>query len=125
MILRGRSKLASTKNTEELVISLARAAESKKAEDIVILKIGELLRVCDYFLIITSTSSPQADTLVETIREEAKKRKIKVFKSSISRSNDWILLDLGDIVVHIFSEEGRKYYQLDRLWKDAPALKVG
>ncbi len=117
-------ELARTRNTEEVVISLARAAENKKAEDIVILKIGELLRICDYFLIMTSTSPPQADTLIETIREEAKRRSINVFKSSISKSNDWILLDLGDIVVHIFSKEGREYYQLDRLWKDAPVLKV-
>lgn len=118
-------KLASSQNLEEIVIDLARAAESKKAQDIVILKMSELLRICDYFLIMTSTSAAQADTLVDVITKEAEKRGFKVFKSSISKSTDWILLDLGEIVVHIFSKEAREYYQLDKLWKDAPTLKIG
>jgi ribosome-associated protein len=101
----------------------AQAAASKKGDDIVILDVGAVLVITDSFVI---TSAPN-DRLVRTIAEEVERR-IKdaggpaPLRVEGLREAEWVLLDYGDFVVHVFMEETRRFYDLERLWADAPRV---
>lgn len=106
-----------------LAATAARAANDKKGEDTVVLDVGPLLSITDAF-VITSGSN---DRLVRTLAEEVEAQ----VKQALGRSPlrveglsdaHWILLDYGDVVVHVFHEETRRYYDLERLWSDADRL---
>ena len=106
-----------------LVLEAAEAASSKKAERIVILDVSELLVITDHFLICNGNNDRQ----VRTIADEVEKRlleshKVKPFRREGQREGRWILLDYVDFVVHVFGPEERDYYDLERLWSDAPRL---
>lgn len=106
---------------------MASAALDKKAIGVILLDVANLIGVCDYFLIMTASSSQHTDALTDELERRAKELSLKTSGLSIlsiSRDMDWTLLDFGDIVVHIFSEEARNFYQLERLWKDAPMVNV-
>jgi ribosome-associated protein len=98
------------------------ALEDKKAEDILLLDIKELVSFTDYFVICTATSSRMlnalADGIVEKTRVDHKR------KGRIEGSPDagWMVVDYGDIVVHLFDDELRRYYKLEELWKDGKVL---
>jgi ribosome-associated protein len=101
----------------------AGAASSKKADDILVLEVGDIISITDYF-VIASASNPR---LVRTIVDEVE-RVMKEEASLAPRGTEglddasWVLLDYGDIVVHVFLDETREYYDLDRLWADAPRV---
>lgn len=99
--------------------SLLEAAMDKKAVDPVVLEMASLLGICDYFLILTSTSSTQTDALVDHLEKRAAELGLKRGLRA-SRSEEWTLLDFGDVIVHIFTPESREFYRLETLWKDAP-----
>lgn len=84
------------------------------------LEMDEFLKVVDYFIILTASSSIRAQTILETIDKKSKELKLKKFGLSGNKNSDWLLLDLGDIIVHIFSEKGRDFYRLEKLWGNAP-----
>jgi ribosome-associated protein len=101
----------------------AQAAASKKADDIVILDVGEVLVITDTFVI---TSAPN-DRLVRTIAEEVEKQLKEHGRGGPRRIEgmreaEWVLLDYGEFVVHVFLEETRRFYDLERLWSDAPRV---
>jgi ribosome-associated protein len=101
----------------------AQAAASKKADDIVILDVGEVLVITDTFVI---TSAPN-DRLVRTIAEEVEKQLKEQGRGGPRRIEgmreaEWVLLDYGEFVVHVFLEETRRFYDLERLWSDAPRV---
>ncbi|MGQ0803656.1 MAG: ribosome silencing factor [Actinomycetota bacterium] len=101
----------------------AGAASGKKADDILVLEVGDIISITDYF-VIASASNPR---LVRTIVDEVG-RVMKEEASLSPRGTEglddasWVLLDYGDIVVHVFLDETRAYYDLDRLWADAPRV---
>jgi len=101
----------------------AQAAASKKANDVVILDVGEVLAITDSFVIASASN----DRLVRTVAEEVE-RKIKEaggpapLRIEGLREAEWVLLDYGDFVVHVFLEETRRFYDLERLWADAPRV---
>ena len=102
----------------------AQAAASKKGDDIVILDVGAVLVITDSFVI---TSAPN-DRLVRTIAEEVERRIKEVggpapLRIEGQREAEWVLLDYGDFVVHVFLEETRRFYDLERLWADAPRVE--
>ena len=101
----------------------AQAAASKKGDDIVILDVGAVLVITDSFVI---TSAPN-DRLVRTIAEEVERRVKEAggpapLRIEGQREAEWVLLDYGDFVVHVFLEETRRFYDLERLWADAPRV---
>lgn len=101
-------------------IEAARAADEKKALDTLILEVGPVLAITDLFVITSATN----DRLVRTIAEEVERRVKEVGGPSPIRTEGlddarWVLLDYGDFVVHVFLEEARHYYDLERLWSDA------
>jgi ribosome-associated protein len=97
------------------------AALDKKAFDIDVLAVGGLTSIADYFVLASATSERQAssvaDNIVEKLREELGVRPLLVEGSTPGR---WVLLDFGDFIIHIFTEETRRFYGLERLWGDAP-----
>ena len=101
----------------------ARAAASKQAEDIVVLDVSRLIVITDHFVICTATSSRQIKSVIEEI-ERALKEQLGVRPARREGEGDagWWLLDYIDVVVHVFGPEERAFYDLERLWRDAPRL---
>jgi ribosome-associated protein len=97
-----------------------RAAADKKARDLVVLDVGALLSITDYFVICSANSDRQVGTVVDEIERKLKDAGIKPLRSEGDPAGGWVLVDYGDFVVHVFTEEARAFYDLERLWKDAP-----
>lgn len=111
-----------TKRTDE-VLDAAEAAAGKKAEDIVILDVSQQLVITDHFLICSGHNERQ----VRTIADEVERRLLelhrrKPLRREGGREGRWVLLDYVDFVVHVFHTEARSYYELERLWSDAPVV---
>jgi ribosome-associated protein len=101
----------------------AAAASAKKGEDIIALDVGDILSITDAFVIMSATNTRHVRTIVDEI-EKAMKEHASVRPTSVEGLDDatWVLLDYGDIVVHVFLDETRAYYELERLWADAPGI---
>jgi ribosome-associated protein len=105
-------------------VAAAQAAAAKQASDIVILDVRELIVITDYFVIASGSSDRQVRTLVEEIEKGVRERlDVKPVRREGEDGWQWVLLDYVDVVVHVFSEEQREYYDLERLWRDAPRLE--
>lgn len=107
------------KEAEKIALEAAKLADDKKARDIVILDISELSVVTDYFVIASANSSTQVKAVADNIEEKLKEAGINVLRREGIREGRWVLLDYGDVVVHVFQDEERDYYNLERLWGDA------
>ena len=112
------------KDSRKFVMDAAGAADEKNALDIQILNIDKLSNIADYFLICSAVSVRQTKTIAEEIVKKLKSVGERPFKSAGVDKGEWIVIDFGHFVVHIFTEEMRDYYQLERLWKDAPKLEL-
>ncbi len=114
-------KLESLPQTVRLAVE---AAQSKKAAGVTVLDLGKLGAFTDYFVICTSFSTPQT----QAICDEVEKQLHAIGRTPSHRegrhSGEWALLDFGGLVVHAFSEQGRRYYDLERLWRQAPRLAI-
>lgn len=104
--------------TKDTAIKIVKVLDEKKAEDIKLIKISELTVLADYFIIANGTSNTHVRALAEEVEDALAKEDI-LPRSIEGRSTGWILLDYGDIVVHVFTPADREYYSLERLWKDA------
>jgi ribosome-associated protein len=114
-----------TLDNTESVARAAQAAATKKAEDIVVLDVSRLLVITDYFLICSGNSERQVRAIVEEVeRRLAETHGVKPVRREGERESHWIVLDYIDFVVHVFSREQREYYDLERLWSDAPVIPV-
>jgi ribosome-associated protein len=102
----------------------ARAALDKKALDLVVLDVQSISNVTDYFLVCSGRSTTHLKTISEAIREELKAAGVRPLHAEGMAESGWILLDYGDVLMHVFLEDTRAYYALERLWGDAPALPV-
>ena len=98
------------------------AAQDKKARDIITLEIKKLSTIADYFVIMSAGSTAQAQAIADYIEEKLLERQRAVLRREGYNRANWILLDFGDVVVHIFKEEDRRFYNLEQLWGDAPSL---
>ena len=106
---------------KELAILAAKAASDKKARDIRVLTMTGLTIVTDYFVIASATSTTQAQAVADNIEDElAKAGYFPSHREGYSEAQ-WILLDFGPVVAHIFVDEAREFYNLEGLWADAPA----
>jgi ribosome-associated protein len=97
----------------------AQAADSKQAKEIHVLDLREISSFADYFIIATGANSKQIQTISDEIEMVLKKHGERPASVEGFTHADWILMDYGDYVVHIFSEKARVYYDLERLWRDA------
>ena len=108
--------------SRELALAAARAASAKQAEDVVVLDVRKLIVITDYFVICTGTSERQVRTIVEAVEKQLREMGEKPVRREGETENRWVLLDYIDVVVHSFAEEEREYYDLERLWLDAPRI---
>jgi len=99
-----------------------KAGQAKKGEDILVLDLRELTSFTDFFVIVTGNSSRQNAAIVESIEQDLKKKKTRPLGIEGKEVAEWILMDYGDFVVHVFSRRAREYYSLEKLWGDAPRV---
>ena len=106
------------------VSTAARAASAKKAEQTVVLDVGEVLSITDAFVITSARNRRQVLTIAEEVEAQVKATGGPA-PIRVEGLNDaqWVLLDYGDFVVHVFLDDVRRYYDLERLWADAPAVE--
>lgn len=105
-------------------IKIAHAILEKKAEQILVINVGRIIGITDYFIIATVLNPVQAEAVIDAVEETAENLGLEVIGTSGNKESSWILIDCGDVVVHLFSEEGRNYYRLESLWKDCPTYEV-
>lgn len=109
-------------DTAEAATAAASAIDDKKGLDLVLLDVSKVIVVTDVFVIATGTSRRHVKTLAEEIEANLKLLDRVALRREGVEEGNWVLLDFGDIVVHLFDEETRRYYDLERLWRDAPRL---
>ena len=100
------------------------AAQEKKADDILVLNLQELTSFTDYFLIVTGSSHRQIASIADGVERSLRSMKRRPSHIESFPRGEWILMDYGDFVVHIFTPKSREYYDLERLWGDAQKLAV-
>jgi len=121
---KSRSIPAALLETEDAVMIAARAAVDKKAVDLAVLDLREVASFTEYFLICTGASTRQVQAISNAIEESLLQRSKRPLHIEGYSSAEWILLDYGDFIVHVFSQASRKFYDLERLWRDAPRVEV-
>jgi len=109
---------------EEVLQTVVQAAHKKKALDIRVLDVRGLSMVTDYFVICSGNSRTQVEAIADAIQEDLEPLGITIFSLEGKKEGRWVLMDLGDIVVHIFHRDDREFYQLERLWGDAPLVNM-
>jgi ribosome-associated protein len=102
----------------------ARAALDRKAIDLVVLDVQALSNVTDYFLVCSGRSTTHLASITEAIRAELKEDGVRPLHAEGTTDSGWVLLDYGDVLMHVFLEDTRAYYALERLWGDAPSIPV-
>jgi ribosome-associated protein len=112
-------------NSRELAVIAAEAASDKKADDIVAINVAELLVITDYFVIATGNTNIQVRAIADEVEDQLRERgHAKPIGREGESEGRWVLLDYGDIVVHVFQPEERGFYRLEKLWGDAPRLAL-
>lgn len=100
------------------------ALADKKAEDIKIINIEEVSVLADYFIIASGTNRNQVQAMADNVEEELHKAGYPVKQTEGYRSANWILMDFGDIIVHVFDSENRLFYDLERIWRDGKEIQA-
>ena len=108
----------------EMAVVLARALDSKKGQDIKVLKTGDLTTLADYFVLCTATSSTQVKAMSDACEEAVEAHGERVHHIEGHRGGTWLLMDFSSVVVHVFTDEARKFYGLERLWSDAQEVDL-
>ncbi|MGV3487553.1 MAG: ribosome silencing factor [Tuberibacillus sp.] len=106
--------------SKELAYRLAAVADDKRARNIVILDMRGISTMADYFIICHGSSEKQVQAIAREVKDVAAKENIDLRRMEGFESARWVLVDLGDVIVHVFHKDDREYYQLEKLWGDAP-----
>ena len=109
---------------KEVALEVTKALDAKKGMDIKLLRINEVSSLADYFLICTGTSNTHVKTLCDYAEYTMEQLGEPMLGREGHRGNSWELLDYGSVVVHVFTEEARKFYDLERLWADAEVVDL-
>lgn len=109
-------------DTRHIATAIANAADEKKAEEILVLGLSKLLYFTDYFVICHASNDRQVRSISENIQVRMKEAGVRPLQISGEAEGRWVLLDYGCVVVHVFLEEARRFYDIERLWKDAPIV---
>ena len=113
-----------TRETEDEVRIAARAASDKKAADIVALDLRQLASFTEFFLICTGTNTRQVQAISNEVEEQLRKAGKRPLHIEGYSGGEWVLLDYGDFIVHVFSAASRRFYDLERLWRDAGRVEI-
>lgn len=105
-------------NSKEMALTAYEALNEKKGEDIKIIDIREISVLADFFIIASGNNSSQVNALVDNTEEQLHKAGYCLKQREGQPNGSWVLLDFGDIIVHVFDKENRLFYDLERIWKD-------
>ncbi|AVK62398.1 ribosome silencing factor [Lactobacillus sp. CBA3606] len=101
-----------------------KAADDKRAEDIVALDVAEVSLMADYFVVLSADSRRQVQAIADNIVSEIRQAGSDVKSVEGRTAGEWILVDAGDVIVHVFQKDARQHYNLEKLWSDAPLVAV-
>ena len=116
--------MAASERARELLRVAAVAADSKQGEDLVALDVSGPLPLTDIFLLVTGRNERNVTAIAGEIEDKLIESGAKPLRREGRAEGRWVLLDFGDLVVHVFHEEDRMYYSLERLWKDCPVIPL-
>lgn len=108
----------------EQVSIAAKAADDRKAIGLTVLRLIEITEFTDYFVICTGNSTRQTQAIADSITDRLKEIRVRPLHTEGYNTGEWILIDYGTFVAHIFTEESRKFYDLERLWRDAEKVSI-
>ncbi|MBW1605689.1 ribosome silencing factor [Lactobacillus sp. Sy-1] len=111
-------------DSKEKVEVVVKAADDKRAHDIVALNVEQISLMADYFVIMDASSSRQVKAIAEAVVDESEKAGINIKQVEGKNESNWILIDLGDVIVHVFQKEQREFYDIEKLWSDAAELDI-
>ncbi len=114
--------MSASERALELAEAAVAAAADKKANDIVVLDVSDQLVITDLFVIASAPNERQVEAIVDGIEERLRRSGVKPVRREGAREGRWVLLDFVDVVVHVQHNEERRFYGLDRLWKDCPEV---
>ncbi|MBP3966150.1 MULTISPECIES: ribosome silencing factor [Paenibacillus] len=112
-----------TVHSDELLKLVVKAADDKKAQNVIALDLKNISLVADYFVICHGNSDVQVQAITTEIRKQAESRGVRVRGIEGQDTGRWVLVDIGDVVVHVFHREEREYYNIERLWSDAKVVE--
>ena len=116
--------MTASEHARELARIAAHAADSKQAEDLVALDVSEPLPLTDIFLLASGRNERNVLAIAAEVEDKLNEAGVKTLRREGRAEGRWVLLDFGDLVVHVFHEEDRMYYSLERLWKDCPTVPL-
>jgi ribosome-associated protein len=116
--------VTATDRAIELVTTAAKAASDKLAESIIAFDVSEQLVITDAFLICSASNDRQVRAIVDEIEEKLRETGAKPIRREGERDGRWVLIDYGEVVVHVQHEEERMFYALERIWRDCPVIKL-
>lgn len=115
----------STVSTEKMMAQIAcKAIDDKKGQDIKVIDIHNVSVIADYFVIASGTNSNQVQAIVDNVEEQLGRAGFEAKQIEGNRNSSWILMDYGDVIVHVFDEENRLFYDLERIWRDGKVLEM-
>lgn len=108
--------------SREMVKLAYEALEEKKGEDIQVIEIKDISIIADYFIIANGSNTPQVEALVDSVQDKLGRQGYEPLRVEGIKSAGWILMDYGDVIVHVFSKEDRLFYNLERIWRDGKVI---
>lgn len=115
----------STVSTEKMMAQIAcKAIDDKKGQDIKVIDIHTVSVIADYFVIASGTNSNQVQAIIDNVEEQLGRAGFEAKQIEGNRNSSWILMDYGDVIVHVFDEENRLFYDLERIWRDGKVLEM-
>ncbi|KRE55294.1 ribosome silencing factor [Phycicoccus sp. Soil748] len=117
--------MPATERSLELAKTAAVAADDKLATTIAGIDVSEQLALTDVFVIVSAGTDRQVGAIVDEVEDKLREKGAKPIRREGERDGRWVLLDFGDIVVHVQHDEERDFYELERLWKDCPEIDLG
>ncbi len=111
-------------NSKEIMETVVKCMDSKKAADIKVLDISKITTMADYFVICQGGSTTQMKAIADEVEEKLSDAGVKPFGTEGMNTAYWILMDYSDVIVHIFSGESRSFYSIENLWSDAEAVNI-
>ena len=108
----------------ELATCIARILDKKKAQDLKVLKVRDLTVLTDYIVIASGSSTTQVRSLAEEVEFQLEQQGVRPLRTEGYDSKNWILLDYGEVIVHVFYPQAREFYDLEHLWADADPVEV-
>ena len=108
----------------ELATEAVKILDNKKAMNLKVIGIKDISVLSDYFVLATGTSNTHVKALADEVEFQMKQFDITLLHTEVYRSNSWVLLDYGCVIIHVFTAESRQFYDLDRLWQDGETVQI-